>query len=114
MHIILALLLSVFLRGSAALTASPVASPPECDAIHALVGGELVEWVGYPQGWNLPADLTLVKRIDFEQGGIVKYHSHTDGANFITVFLSYDETTDANGEHLGAHSFCGPFRITDQ
>jgi hypothetical protein len=93
------------------LFASP--TPETCDGIHALVGGELVEWVGYPQGWQLPADLKKIGRVDFASGGAWAYHSESDQARYIVVFASYEQTTGADGEHFGAHSFCGPYRIAD-
>lgn len=89
-------------------------SPAEtCATIHALVGGELVEWIGYPTGWNLPADLDTSGHIDFESGGVVQYTSRSEHARYLFVFTSYEATTDGNGEHLGQHSFCGPYRIAE-
>ena len=93
-----------------AIIAALFAPPPEtCDAIHALVGGELVEWVGYPQGWNLPDDLKRIGRIDFADGGIWNDYSRNERARYVWVFLDY--TVD--GEPRGAHNFCGPYRISD-
>ena len=99
----------------AALLFSPPASPtPEtCDAIHALVGGELVAWVGYPQGWELPSDLKKSARVDFAEGGIWQYYSSSEQSRYLWVFLTYDQSTGANGEHMGAHEFCGPYRVSD-
>lgn len=84
-----------------------------CDGIHMLVGGDLVEWQSYPEGWDLPADLKKVTRVDFDSGGVWEYYSRSEQARYIWVFTSYDQTTDSKGEHLGAHEFCGPYRVTD-
>ena len=99
----------------AALVFAPVDSPtPEtCDAIHALVGGELVEWLGYPLGWDLPDDLQKVGRVDFDSGGVWAYHSDIDQARYLWVFVSYEQTTGADGQHFGAHEFCGPYKVSD-
>lgn len=91
----------------AALFMSP---PPEtCASIHALVGGELVEWVGYPQGWILPDDLDRIGRIDFADGGIWEDYSKSERARYLWVFVNYI----VDGEPRGAHNFCGPYRIAD-
>jgi len=87
-------------------------SPETCDSIHALVGGELVEWLDYPQGWELPDDLKKASRIDFAQGGIWDYYSASQQAHYLIVFTSYQQTADANGEHFGAHEFCGLYKLT--
>lgn len=98
-----------------AIIAALFAPPPEtCDAIHALVGGELVEWVGYPDGWQLPDDLKRIGRIDFADGGIWNDYSRNERARYVWVFTSYEQNADANGQHFGAHFFCGPFRIQDE
>lgn len=84
-------------------------TPDQCDAIHTLVGGELVAWQGYPTGWNLPSDLKKTARIDFADGGIWERHSDSEQARYIVVFLSY--TVD--GTPAGAHDFCGPYKVSD-
>jgi len=96
------------------LTLAPPLSPtPEtCNAIHALVGGELVEWLGYPQGWDLPDDLKKSSRIEFAEGGIWDYYSASQQAHYLIVFTSYEQTTNPNGEHFGAHEFCGLYNLT--
>lgn len=81
-----------------------------CTAIHALVGGELVPWLGYDNGgWNLPADLTRTARIDFTSGGVWERHSESERARYIWVFLSYR----VDGTPKGAHDFCGPYKVHD-
>lgn len=84
-------------------------TPETCAAVHALVGGELVEWIGYPQGWNLPDDLERGERIDFADGGVWEFYSDSERARYVWVFITY--TVD--GEPRGYHDFCGPYRITD-
>lgn len=84
--------------------------PPEtCESIHSLVGGELVEWIGYPQGWNLPSDLKRTARVDFDNGGVWAYHSESDHARYLWIFVSYTE----DGVPEGYHDFCGPYRVSD-
>ena len=89
--------------------------PPEtCASIHALVGGELVEWIGYERGgWELPADLEMISRIDFADGGVLEYWSENEQARYIIVFTSYAQSADGNGNNFGSHEFCGPYRIAD-
>lgn len=90
-------------------------TPPEtCAPIAALVGGTLEPWRGYPEGWTLPDDLAPRKRIDFADGGVIEYAADSEpGTRWLFVFLDYEATADANGEHYGQHNFCGPYRITD-
>lgn len=94
-----------------ALLFSPAYAPPPetCAAIHTLVGGELVEWIGYPQGWNLPDDLTRADRVDFADGGVWEFYSASEQARYVWVFVSYE----VSGTPRGAHEFCGPYRLTD-
>lgn len=94
---------------------SPVNVPSGgvCDSIHTLVGGEPVEWVGYPQGWNLPADLKASGHVDFQTGGVISYYSKSERTRYLFVFTSYEANADSNGEHHGNHDFCGPYRIPD-
>src|SRR5690242_10211012 len=96
------------------LIAALLFAPPAdtCDSIHALVGGELVEWQGYPQGWDLPEDLTKVARVDFDNGGMWAYYSKSEHARYIWVFTSYEQTGDPDEGDFGAHEFCGPYRVT--
>jgi len=99
---------------AALLFAPPMAETPECEAIHALVGGELVEWQGYPQGWNLPTDIDRVAHIEFAIGGLWEYRAQSQrGTRWLFWWLNYDASTDSNGDHYGNHNFCGPYRITD-
>src|SRR5262245_21953388 len=107
--ILIAALLFISMQGdvSAALIAE------NCDSIQGLIGGDLVEWNGYRKGWNLPEDLEQIARVDFQRGGIWEYYSKSEQARYLLVFNSYDQTADANGEHYGAHDFCGPYRVTD-
>jgi hypothetical protein len=98
----------------AALFAPPAAETPECEAIHALIGGELVAWDSASYSWpDLPDDLERRPRIDFESGGIWERYSPSQQARYLWVFTSYERNADANGQHFGAHNFCGPYRITD-
>lgn len=106
-------MLTTFALVTALLFAAPAAETPECAAIHALVGGELVEWQGYPDGWNLPDDMSRTDWIDFASGGIIAYWSESEQARYVIVFTSYEATADSNGNHYGQHSFCGYYRITD-
>jgi len=111
-------MLTVIMALFGVLLFSPIQSPsPEtCEAIHNLIGGELVEWLDDGNGygyWDLPDDLTKVGRIDFANGGIWARHSDSQQARYIVVFVSYDQTTDSQGNHLGAHEFCGPFKVQD-
>lgn len=87
-----------------------IPTPEQCEAVHALVGGELVEWIGYPEGWNLPDDLLRIGRIDFAQGGIWEDYSKSEDARYLWVFLDYV----VDGTPRGAHNFCGPYRVIDQ
>lgn len=91
----------------AALLLNP--TPDQCAAIHALVGGEPVEWIGYPRGWNLPEDLERADRVDFASGGIWEFHSGSEQSRYVWIFLDYV----ADGEPVGYHNFCGPYRIVD-
>lgn len=106
---LIAALLSSPLHGEAHL------SPTNeiCEGIHVLIGGDLVEWHGYPQGWDLPVDLKKVARVDFDSGGLWEYYSRSEHARYIWVFTSYDQTTDSRGKNLGAHDFCGPYKVSD-
>lgn len=105
-----------------ALLFAPSASPPPeiCDGIHALVGGEALDWTGYDNGaWEgWPADVKPTNYINFDgesnKGGVLEYRGKSEpDARFIIVFISYETNADANGEHFGDHYFCGPYRITD-
>ena len=96
----------------AALFASP--TPETCDTIHALVGGDLVEWDSATYSWpDLPDDLERAGRVDFASGGIWARYSKSERARYLWIFTSYDQNADAQGQHFGAHSFCGPYRIAD-
>ena len=94
----------------AAVLSAPVASPtPEtCAQINTLLGGETIPWLGYEQGgWDLPEDIERTSYIDFAEGGLWVYESESvPDKRWYFWFFSYESTTDANGNHFGAHEFC--------
>jgi len=102
MHILMTLLMLLFAQA---------AETPECQAIHALIGGELEPWLGYGSGgWNLPDDLRRTASIDFTVGGLREYRSPSvKGTRWLLWYRSFD----LSGEPYGAHDFCGPYRISD-
>lgn len=96
---------------AALLLTPPAAETPECEAIHALIGGELEPWLGYDNGaWGWPDDVRRVATIDFAVGGLREFRSQSlRGTRWLLWYRSFELT----GNPLGAHDFCGPYRITD-
>lgn len=88
------------------LFASP--TPDQCAEINTLLGGETIPWLGYEQGgWDLPDDIKRISKIDFAEGGLWLYTSESvPDKRWYWWFFSYETTTDANGNYLGAHEFC--------
>jgi hypothetical protein len=99
-------MLSIIAAIIAALLMSP--TPDQCAQINTLLGGETIPWLGYEQGgWDLPSDIDRVEHIDFAEGGLWVYESESEpDKRWYFWFFSYESTTDANGNHFGAHSFC--------
>lgn len=98
---------------------SPAATPTDCEPIHTLVGGEPLSWVGYENGaWDgWPTDIKATDYINFADGhgGVLEYRAEsTPGVRWLIVFVSYEYSTDTNGDHGGNHRLCGPFRIEDE
>ncbi len=98
-----------------ALTANLVAanepeqSPGYCDVAQERIGGELVEWIGYPEGWVLPYDLEVTDIYRYpKDGGLLTYFSESENANYYFDFWSWRWS----GEPLGQHDFCGPYKVT--
>jgi hypothetical protein len=94
-----------------ALALSPArAYAPDCDKIDTLaaaLGGELVPWQGYPQGWNLPTDIQFFDTTDFDDdGGVWDTYSPSTGEHFIWYYVSYI----VDGDPSGMHNFCGPYK----
>lgn len=108
------LILLIFLFGCLIRLAAanePEAAPGYCAVAQARIGGELVAWLEYPQGWDLPEDLRLTDVFNYPQdGGLLKYSSASDGADYYFDFWSWRWS----GEPLGQHDFCGPYRVESQ
>lgn len=115
------ILFYIFLLGGLLRIAAanePASAPGFCEAIAGMIGGELVEWSGYPVGWDgLPQDPNpTVERVDFPaDGGLWRVNYPSDPAHvYYFFFWSYAVRDDGNGHHYGSHDFCGPYRVEDE
>lgn len=81
-----------------------------CEEAQARLGGEPLEWLGYEYGgWLLPDDLEMVDTYHFlTDGGVWRYHSASENADYIWWFLDYV----ADGNPRGNHHFCA-FVVTN-
>lgn len=86
---------------------------PDCASSNAVFGAP-VPWLGYPRGWDLPADLEFDDRVDLASGGTLMFWwSESQQARYLVHMLDWSVNADANGDHFGAHNFCGPYRLED-
>lgn len=93
------------------MVAPASAYAPGCDRIDtfaAALGAELVPWVGYPKGWELPEDVQFVERTEFaDGGGVWTMVAPSTKEKFVWYFVDFEPGPDG-----GAHNFCGPYRLT--
>lgn len=75
----------------------------------------LAEWIGYPQGWDMPDDLGDVSIVlpiveDYEAIYLLKYSASRQEL-WLWPFRSMKVTTDQNGDWEGTHDFCPPLIV---
>ncbi len=86
-----------------ALLFAPLSDKPDCRQIEAITGGVELTWLGYHDGWSLPADLKRTATVHFAVGGIWEYTAESEpGVRYIWWFGDFI----ADGEPRGYHHFC--------
>lgn len=87
----------------AMLLFAPPADKPDCRQIEAITGGVELAWLGYPDGWQLPADLKRSATVHFAVGGIWEYTAKSEpGVKYLWWFGDFE----LDGNPRGAHHFC--------